>query len=211
MAPVDHLYRLQFGGSLYTSESWSVGIYFNTLGAFTPSDIVAPAVEAFYDALPTVGRHNTAKLGFVKFNRIDPLTGKYFDPGASDAKYYIPEHTSAASPSLLPQGATCVSLTTANARGRGHAGRIYLPGYNSVNTAGKLDAGACVNTANLVAKLINDIHAFEQQQRAVVFSKIAQTVTTITGTRCGDVVDTQRRRRSSLKEVYSAGTTAITP
>lgn len=212
MAIAGKLIRLVFGGSLYGLESWSIGFHFNTPNGVQPAEDLAPAIEEFYDALPGSGRHDTANLGFIKFNEIDKTTGKYVDTSSTNAFYYTPEHHTTGTASLLPQGAMCVSLLTNAARGRGHAGRVYLPGYSaSLNTSGHVDPGIAAGYATKVVGLLNDIRILSTQPVPVVWSKIGDLVRPIVGAHCGDIVDTQRRRRSSLPELYAAASGPVGP
>lgn len=196
------LLRLQLGGSLYGTDQWSIGFHFTTAGAVAPASSLKGITEAFYTSLPSSDRHASAKLGFIKFNEIDHLTGKYVNTGATNAAYWAPEFSSVGNAGLLPQGCLCATLTTAKARGRGHSGRVYLPAYQAVNTTGHVDSGRCETFANTVATYLNAVTLFDPGLTAVVWSKVGNSVEPIIGVKVGDVVDTQRRRRGQIKESY---------
>lgn len=203
------LMRLVIGGSLYTQESWSVGVHFTSESGTTPAaDLQAPT-EGFLDALDQYNWHKTAKLGFIKYNELDHITGKYVNAASTNAEYISPEYAvTTGTASLVPQASTCATLGTALQRGRGHAGRIYLPMCPSMNIDGHMDPGQCGIIGNAVANWINSV-ALLTGDTPVVWSKIADSVTPLTHVRVGDIIDTQRRRRTSLKEVYHTATVAI--
>jgi hypothetical protein len=203
------LIRLQIGGSLYTTEMWSMSFHFTTAGDVAEASTIAPAVEAWFDSLDTLGKHATANLGFVKFNELDHITGKYSNPGASNSHFFTPEITGPGPAAMLAQGTTCVSLRTALERGRGHAGRVYFPGYHTVASNGRLNPGQASQVGDSIITMMNAITLFDPALTAVIWSKIGDLVVPITGSRVGDVVDTQRRRRGALKEIYTTGTVVI--
>lgn len=203
------LLRLQIGGPLFETESWSMGFHFTTTGDIPDAESMQDLCEAFYTNMAQVGRHDSAKLGFIKFNELDHITGKYANEAESNAFYYSAPFSSSGTPALLPQGALCITLTTAHARGRGHAGRVYLPGYGAVSANGHLGSSQCALAATHVATFLNAVTLFGGDMTAVVWSKIGDSVTPITGAKTGDIVDTQRRRRSSLPEGYWATATAV--
>ena len=203
------LIRLQIGGPLFTNESWSIGMHFTTSEAtLTPAADLKATTESFLTGLGS-GRHATAKLSFIKFNEIDHATGKYVDQTGSNAYYYpTPFQPAGGTASQIPQASTCATLKTAQARGRGHSGRIYLPGYTPVGTTGHLSSPDSLGLANVVANYINSI-ALLDGSTPVVWSKIGDLVVPLTGVKIGSIVDTQRRRRSSLAEVYYESTVSI--
>lgn len=203
------LLRLSIGGSLYTTDQWSMNIHFTTAGAVAPAVNLLPACQAFMESVDQFAWNDTAKLGFVKFNEIDHITGKYSDAGGSNAHYPNPELEAIGQASQIPQASTCVTLGTAKARGRGHSGRIYLPGYVAPGVNGHSLAASCVSVANSVATWINAVTLFDPALTAVIWSKIDDSVTPITHVKVGDVVDTQRRRRGSIPEVYHPAVTPI--
>lgn len=197
------LYRLVWGGRLFETDEWANSVHIHA-PADLPDDPAAyvPAITAFHQA-PSSLTSNAADLEYVKFNEIDPLTGKY----ASQANSFthllpVPVVGGSTNPGW-PQISVSVGLTTVLQRGRGHAGRFYLPmGYSSPDAGGRLTAAAAMSVASNARTMINAFNAVNVDGKVVVFSKVAQTVTFVTGTRCGRVVDTQRRRRSSLDEEY---------
>jgi hypothetical protein len=75
----------------------------------------------------------------------------------------------------------------------------------AVDSLGEAPAGVVTNIAGQAATMLQGLNAlFTPGGRLVIWSKAAQTVTDITAIRVGHVVDTQRRRRRSLSESYTA-------
>lgn len=203
------LMRLQFGGSLYETESWSCSLHFTTAGDTPTAESLKTAIEIWLTAIGGPGRHTSAKLGFVKFNELDHITGKYSNPFLSEAYYYSPEFSAAGTPSLIPQGSVCVTLVTALQRGLGHAGRIFLPGYPTIAANGHMGQVQAETYADATVTLLNAIMLFQPGLTAVVWSKQGDSVTPITGAKVGSIVDTQRRRRSSIPEIYYPATVVV--
>ena len=104
---------------------------------------------------------------------------------------------------MLPfQCATVISLLTASATRHGR-GRFYLPPL-AVST---LDTGR--TSAAAIAVLDTAWTAFFDSLNTdgvtpVVRNRTGHVSTTVTSARVGNVIDTQRRRRNKLVEVYTA-------
>lgn len=197
------LYRLSWGGRLYTTDEWSNSMYLFTATSIPlmPS-AYEPALRTFHTNT-SINAQNQAFLDFIKLNEIDPVTAKYKSVVDSFTHVLV---NPPAGPSTLngpAQIAMAIGLTTVAARGRGHAGRIYVPVYSGGASAdGRISAASALACANGAKTLVNAINALNVGARVVIFSKAAQIVRDVNGTRCGRVVDTQRRRRSSLDEDY---------
>lgn len=202
------LMRLSIGGTLYEVESWSIGVHFTGANTLTPAADLRAPTEGLISALGPLYRHTSAQLGFVKYNELDHVTGKYVDAAQSNSEYISPEYTATGTPSLLPQAALVATLTTALQRGRGHAGRVFLPVSPPIQSTGHVGEATAVPIANAVANWINSI-ALLTGDTPVVWSKIGDSVTPITGVKIGSIIDTQRRRRSSIPEVYYPGTVSV--
>lgn len=211
MAITGQLFKLAWGGRLFQEESWACSMH------VFKSDTMEGTSGAFQTALeqwlPTASGllSDAAKLDFIKWNQIDPVTGKYLSTTTADTTVVGGDIRGSGS-SAPGQIAACVSLTTALQRGRGHRGRIYAPaglGWCNTDANGQQSGLHVAAMANVTATLINSINAVSTG-RVVVFSKVGQIVVEVDGVECGNVVDTQRRRRSSIPEVYTGNTTAIT-
>lgn len=112
-------------------------------------------------------------------------------------------HAGSITGNVLPfQVAIVVSLQTALATRSGR-GRFYLPPPDvSMVTAGKLSSTCTTNLHAGLVLLFSSLNS--NNLTPVVRNRTAHVSTTITAGRLGDVFDTQRRRRDSLVETYTA-------
>lgn len=206
MATVGELHRLVWGGRLFDKESWSCSLHVNS----TPGLNLAASnfQAAFVGWMQRAGSKISggANLDFVKFNTINPVTGRYTLPISNE----LVSPGLAVGPAIASHGQLALAITTntALARGRGHAGRFYAPvGQHTIDTATGLNSGAdatLVLTSALT--LIRDINTIVGAgSSVVVFSKRGQSVQPVTGLRVGRVMDTMRSRRRSLPESYVSG------
>ena len=151
------LHKLSFGGRLFVDEMWSCSIHVLTSGGSpATAEDLAPAVAAWLSNAPS-SHSNAAALDFVKFNVLDPATGKYASPGQADT-FIAPGTTIGTGSPAAGQISCAISLTTPLARGRGHIGRIYAPSgltWASVTATGQSDSINRVALANATAVLIN--------------------------------------------------------
>lgn len=207
MAPVATLYRLVWGGRLFDQESWSCSLHIgSTPGVNLAASTFSAALTAWM-ARASSNLSGSAKLDFIKFNQINPVTGRYSLPTSEE----LVQNDLAVGtvPAAFGQLSLAVSTRTALARGRGHAGRFYPPiGDVAIDTITGLTNGTVVaDVGTSAATLLRDINtSLAGTGQLVVFSKVGQSVETITGVRVGRVMDTMRSRRRSLVE---AG--AVTP
>lgn len=144
-----------------------------------------------------------ARLDYIKFNEINTLTGKYANQVAAFEHVLAPPLAGPGA-SVPGQLTLAVTLTTGLTRGRGHAGRFYPPsghGSSVPSTDGRVSIGAAQSHGITAKALINSINAINAG-KVVVLSVLDQKVVEVTGVAVGRVVDTQRRRRSSLPEDY---------
>lgn len=211
--PLQHK-LLTVGGALFGSaERWSMGIRFangfDTSTGIDQADVdacVAP-IRAWFtstsSAFPTVHTVDMIKLAPIG------VDGKY--PGTLDAK----EATIGAaingagtSASLPAQCSLVISLTTPFSRGRAHIGRVYPPPVSvgfTQGAAGRLSTAGVQAYMGTFRTMLNAIRANTALNAPAVMSRIGTGVSIgITGLRCGEVIDTQRRRRTSIPENYSS-------
>lgn len=205
MAVVGSLYKLAWGGSLYGVDEWQ-----NSL--FVHSPVSLPLNPAAYEvalkAWHTANGHNKANLDYIKFNEINPVTGKYASLVDSFTHVLSPSHPGAMT-LAYPQLSAAMSIRTVRARGRGSAGRIYPPnGSYPVATDGRIEQANVTAQLATFRTLINAINAANTGGVVVVFSKIGQTTTDVIKVSMGRVMDTQRRRRRALDEAATVSTLA---
>lgn len=220
---------LRFGGAWFQTEQWSCGLRVatsepsntvqNWIDALEPNspgetpllieEVIYPIVRAWF-LRPASQISQRARLDYVAMNAIGP-DGKYAD-AANPHTYEVPTDeresgTSAAQ--TWPQVTTAVSLRTQQTRGLATHGRIYTPTAAPNGGTGRLDQGTAQGIADSLGEMIEAISQESQlflagEMRVVVASDKGSPgpMRIVTRTACGDVNDTQRRRRNQLAEVY---------
>jgi hypothetical protein len=211
---------LQWGGSLPGGEEWSCGLRFAaTEGITVPIGVVAdwdyeamldmfvPIVSDFHhDSL--MGISSRANLEFLKFNRID-VTGHYSE-SITHQRVVGPLGGGLSSGHPANQVALVVTLTTAVTRGPAHAGRFYLPmPCFTPSTDGLITIATAAAAATRVKGFIEALSDWPGIDIAsdggvCIMSRKAGAPATrrVDGAKVGRVLDTQRRRRRSLREQY---------
>jgi len=196
---------------------------------------IAPIVEAWwrgtgYTGLDEYGPSSYIKLTELKVARIRP-DGTYPPAEVAYSHFYLPPIVGGivGFPAPHAQLTTCITLTTAVPRGLASKGRIYLPASSKMVDIAAADGRMTQNNANVlaasVARLIASINANAVVGNVQVMSKgkgvpvdnpakhrydytfpNPGVSNNVTGTRCGRVVDTQRRRRRSMIEAPEVAT-----
>jgi hypothetical protein len=211
---------LQWGGSLPGGEEWSCGLRF----AVTEDPISIGVGEADWDYealldrfVPIVsdfhhdslmGISSRANLEFLKFNRIN-VDGHYAE-AITHQRVVGPLGGGLSTGHPANQVALVITLTTAVARGPAHAGRFYLPmpcftpaadGLITIATA----AAAATRVKGFIEALSDWAGVDLPTDGGVcIMSRKAGAPATrrVDGAKVGRALDTQRRRRRSLKENY---------
>lgn len=195
-------------------DNWSCS--FSTapvVGGSTQSDLEAAAAlinTHFDNDLWTP--HNSRWSPSVTFDgtRISVIEddGKVSVSGESIEATPIPG--AAATGQTPPECAIVVSLRTATPGPRGR-GRMYLPAPASgmLTSTGMLNAGIVGDAADGMQAFINHVNAETTMEPVGVASMVGGGVSTVTSIRVGNVMDSQRRRRSAIAEAYQAR--GITP
>lgn len=204
MPVAGHLHTIQFGGKMAVTEGWSCSLHFLTAGAaFASLNPLKAAILAWWRD-PNSLINGLATLNFVKANEIVPLTGKYLDTAGSNGVVFNDEAPANATTRVPPQLTIAHTLRTASQRGLASRGRYFPPtGISTVDVNGQLDSGQCAGLASVAKGLLDSINSLDGG-RVVVFSKKGQSTMVVTSVAVGTVIDTQRRRRKSLKETYMA-------
>lgn len=203
MAPVVQLARLVWSGSLFTDESWSCSLHFNgPVGPLVPALSFEAALKAWFTRAGS-RISDAAKLEEIKFNSIDPITGRYALPVSNNAvSFPVVSGVSAAAPGQLT---LAITTRTALARGRAHAGRFYPPtGQPAValDASGREATTVAQSMAQSAADLIVALNLVDPTFTACVFSRAGQVQEPITHVAVGRVYDTIRSRRTSISEDY---------
>lgn len=208
MAIPGTLMKLSWGGKLFDTEQWNCSLYVYGVAGITNStpEGMSPILEGFHSNA-NAAMSSASRLDYVKYNIIDPITGKYADESVSHSHFLTSPVSGVGQPGP-GQLTVCASLTTALQRGRAHSGRIYPPTsltFATVDASGRMTELAATGLTHEVKLLINEIND-TSGAAVVVYSKIGQIVQPVLGTRVGRVIDTQRRRRTSLLEEYVSET-----
>lgn len=204
----EHLYA-QWGGKLPGGEGWSCGLRFAYTGVGVPGlpagflAGVKAAVQTYHTNIYSWTNAN-ALLSFIKTNEID-VNGHYINQVTTGDVYADVPGGVAGVPSHPNQVALAVSLTTGYSRGLAHRGRFYSPLPNMPVAADGLIATAARDqvktTATTLLTALNAVHA---DWKVAVFSRKsgAPTHRLVTGIAVGRAMDTQRRRRRKLTELW---------
>lgn len=230
--PQAHQYVNVIGDSYGATERWQFGFRITDGGISNEVTAlaIAPLVEAFWrgTAPAYTGFELTPspnhRLTELKVARIQP-DGTYPPNDPSYSHFYLPpiNGNGAASVGQTPQDAMCATLITALPRGLASKGRLYLPPNSRMRPGadGLIPAGDATALANAVWTLLQAVNANAQVGNVAIFSRgrgvpafdaehnrIEYTypnpgaTNNVTGVKVGRVVDTQRRRRRSLSELY---------
>lgn len=156
-------------------------------------------------ALAASGMQSVASLAYLKVNNIG-ADGKYSDPTTNVHDYTTPV-TGGVVGQQAPSFLSCaMAWTTNRTRPPGAYGRIYPPNFSYGFAGAKIsatDQGKVVTAGkNLLGVLRNC--AGSLGAIPIIASKANATNTEITGVRCSNVYDVQRRRKNAALVTYSA-------
>lgn len=211
------VFRVSFGGPLY-SDVWNCNLHLassNNDGAIfdptgtTQSKWMMDVVGDIQKWWAASGCASSAKLAYVKANQIDPITGQYTSKTRTNLYEFPTPIAGPASGNGMPQLSLCISLLTDIKRGPAARGRFYPPslGAYGVDTNGQVNSSTRDSQAAAGAQLIRDLSNWpgidiNGSLEVVVLGKGGATQK-VTSVAVGSVMDTQRRRRSKLRETYS--------
>lgn len=204
-----HLY-LQWGGKLPGNEQWSCGLRIKSLsGAIaTPTDQNAmitgmkTAIQAFHvRAGSFIG--SSALLSFVKLNTITTAGVYGVD---TTTQQVVADVAGGGGSTIIPnQVALAVTTETGFSRGAAHRGRFYLPMPSmAVQSDGTILSADATSVKTSCGTLLTALNAVNANFKVAIFSRKsgAPANRQVTGFSVGRVLDTQRRRRRSLAELY---------
>lgn len=201
-----HNYVTLIGDCYDSTEEWQVGFRLLPAGAPTPATSeqldALEAVASSWMNSPDAGFGNTHRLTMVKVAPIG-TDGRYPAGAQSAEKILTTPVLGAATARSFPQLSLCVTTTTSRSRGRGSKGRFYPPPYpTAADASGRVQAGVLPSYANAMIALIVGLAGVGLGVPSVMSNTATSETFPITGVRVGRVMDTQRRRRSSLSEDY---------
>jgi hypothetical protein len=191
------------GDAWQENEEWTFGLRVDrvTLPTAAEMNALVTAFSTFHQSTgASVGA--VARLLSVKAAPIG-VDGRY--PVGADAVESVLA-TPVVGPSFtesLPQAALAVSLRTALSRGRGSKGRFYPPAYTQgAGAGGQITAIKAEDMRTAALALLGAIQD-ALLAPVVVGSKLGVgSLREVTEIRVGRVIDTQRRRRSSIPEAW---------
>ena len=204
MAPVQKVYRLVWGGRLFTTESWSCSLSIASGTGFNLAASNFKVLLTAFMARPGTIMSSAARLDFIKCNEINPMTRKYVLQTSNS--YFQNDMVIGTQAAVPGQNSVAVTTRTALSRGRAHAGRFYLPcAPQAINAeTGQFSTLIAGTMATSAWSMITDVNTLVGVGSSVaIFSAIGQSVEPVNGVKVGRVVDTVRSRRSSLLEDYS--------
>ena len=206
-------FRGTLGPAGLPKETWSFGLRFG-------DDVTGPSatIPAFTQA--TAEAMHTSAVTLItsaqtKFSRDVEFTHVRLYPIGIDGHALAPPLIStgavargATTTNLWPWQCSIVATLKADGLGRGRFGRIYLPPMGqALDVDGGLPSGAVLPirqaTSSFLAEVANAA-GFATTTHLVVIGTTgaAGTIRRVMNLRMGRVVDTQRRRRRSLDELY---------
>jgi len=198
------LYRADFQGTVYGIETFQHGLHFSS--SDTTAGLAADLDAAWTTLLGTStwSTYFTTGIVWSQIN-VSELGATPASPIVTSAQATLGISGASSDVGLPAQCSPCVSLTTATAGSRAR-GRMFLPPPDTtvLTTVGRIGATPR-------GDLINALDTFFATMAAngadcVVVSGVGGVYTTypVNTIRLGDVIDTQRRRRSSIAEVYTS-------
>ena len=201
------VYRLDFGGPLY-ADIWQCTLHMQGVGMPTADAALDDLVQDLSTWMVNSKSANTAALGWVKFNEIDPLTRRYKSATETHERILTTPVRGGVEGAGMPQQTLCVSLLTGAKRGLASRGRFYPPAtIASLGADGTVNPNSVQAIATAARTLITNLNQWPGADTPlggqVVVLGGNGTTRPVTAVSVGNVMDTQRRRRSKLRESYT--------
>jgi hypothetical protein len=212
--------RISWGGSFDGEEEiWSNNLNFSELGSQDPdaADVlsrvnteVSAAIQAFHTNVD-VGISNRCRLEWIKY----AIIGSDFKYIGDAAVYDFPTPINGGSTgSIETQRSLAVSFKTAVTRGPSSNGRFYIPAYRlGVGTNGRVTTTDQEDLLAAAITFVDDlnfaVHGAGYPAHLSVVSQVnGGSFSWVEKVRIGDVIDSQRRRKNKMKEIYVEGNLA---
>lgn len=204
--------RCIVNGQLVPGEVWSTSFAINYGDGNIDdvdelSDVAAAAI-----VLLTDGIFQTTNICSDQTTITDAVCRSYDEDGVLQAQGVAVPESSVVGPSALrlpPQCATVLSLQTIRPGGRGR-GRMYLPLLSlGLTTGGRIPTATVTSVMDSLDDAFDEFETTIRGLDDMASANVAVAsgvgsglLTDVSAIRMGDVVDTQRRRRDELGEVY---------
>lgn len=214
---------LRFGGRAWEGiEQWSTGLKLKHQGGDgiaamkTEAENTAPEIVDLVKAWFQTGSFGSSNctLDWLRLNVIDKTTGKYaypHDPHIIEGlNWQLP-----GGPAAAPQVAICVTMRGHFSRGPAARGRMFLPvKYVQLDGDGQVSPGFAGAVADYTGTFLEGLATMDSGLGPDAWvpwlygdGAGGPRDSAILEVSCGRVLDTQRRRRSSLDENHQVATT----
>lgn len=207
------------GTSMGGNEIWNTGIWIGAEGVdmfpMSQGDL-DQAASLFSTFWSTASTHIQLGWQLAQAKAQHVLATGVIDPTETLYHNFAPTIAGGASGQSFPPQCTLVaSLRTAQRIGPGSHGRMYIPGFISdIGSNGHAQATDITNFTNNFRTFVNGLNTqFAATSSYVIVNGRQHTTKNltvvppqahrVTSVRVGDVIDTQRRRRDGLHEVYT--------
>lgn len=193
------IYRISLLWSLLDGTEQAINTLHAQADANLESTIAGNVAGAAGTAWPAVQANwpSSTKLLGVRVSSISDVA-----PYATLTTVEVPLSLAGTSTSnaMPPQLAVVATIRTPNA-GRRHRGRIYLPTVTqgAMTTSARVGLDRCLALATFVRDVMQPVADLSPGHWGV-FSRVDGIVRAASRVEVGDVLDTQRRRRSELQE-----------
>ena len=228
MSYTQNFAMLRYGGAAWSgAEEWSCGLKLKHLGGdemeslqdecVSSMSAVVAAVVAYFASGAQFGAN--IHLDWVSLNAINKDTGKYGYP--NDANITEGLTPVGGTTGGIPQVAYCVTTRGNPSRGAGAFGRWYVPvGAPTCAATGLVSGTTTLAWANAAGTFLTALQNIDSGLGPDAWSpwhfglsgtgSVAEKTgvdSAIVSVGCGNVLDTQRRRRNQLVETYAEATT----
>jgi hypothetical protein len=198
------LYRADFQGTIYGIETFQHGLHFSS--SDSTAGLAADLDTAWTAVLANANFSDQFTTGIVWSQiNVSELGTTPAAPIVTSAQATLGGAGTAATAGLPAQCSPCISLTTATAGSRAR-GRMFLPplAAAALSSVGRISS----TPRGLILGVLDTFFGAMSANAAdcVVVSSVGGVYTTypVNTIRLGDVIDTQRRRRNTIAEVYSS-------
>jgi hypothetical protein len=190
-------------------EAWSIGLHYgnSTQTLVSTGAGLQTWAEDIADYLSAVSLPGLENM--LSSSAAATQVRTYYYPGSGPAQFggssaILPIMLGSGTAGKPPQSSAVFTHLTGLA-GRRYRGRTYWPWLATSFTGSTLKGSVPSTAAAEFAAMVNAIGSEAATGDALefsVYSRTADVVTPVTQVRVGDVVDTQRRRRDNLVELY---------